>query len=160
MLRQELITYGSISSGVALALNHNRKSPSSDDSGQRSSKEFKVVLAEDETPILGIFSNILSRSGFRVTGTFENGKDLVDFIKMNTDPELEPDIVVTDLRMPEMDGVEAAKSIRATKPKIKIILASAYEVPPDEIGSFDATLKKPFSKNELIETISRCLDEE
>jgi CheY-like chemotaxis protein len=122
------------------------------------SKQFKIVIAEDEKTILNVYSNILSRSGFIVTRTFENGKDLVDFVKVNSHPELEPDVIVTDLRMPIMDGIEAAKRIRSTKPKINIILTTAYETPKEDVGLFDAILKKPFGKKELIEALSRCLD--
>jgi CheY-like chemotaxis protein len=121
-------------------------------------KQFKIVLADDEKPILGIYSKILSRSGFMVTRTFENGKDLLDFIKMNSLPELEPDVIVSDLRMPVMDGIEAAKRIRSIKPKIKIILASAYDTPNEDVGLFDAILKKPFGSKELVDTVSRCID--
>lgn len=121
-------------------------------------KQFNVVIAEDERDLLGVFSSILSRSGFRVTRTFENGRDLVNFIKMNLDQEAQPDLIVTDLRMPLKDGIEASIEIRAIKPTIKIILASAYEVPREATELFDAILKKPFSKSDLIETVSRCLN--
>lgn len=122
------------------------------------SKAFKVILAEDEKPILGMYSGILSRSGFLVIKSFENGRDLADFVELNADPELNPDVVITDFRMPIMDGVEASKRIRAAKPAIKIILASAYDLSMDDMGLFDVVLKKPFGKKELLGAVSQCLD--
>jgi CheY-like chemotaxis protein len=132
-----------------------RDSPSSTDFARR---PIKVVLAEDERELLVVFSNILSRSGISVIRTFENGKDLVEFVTTNSDSDLEPDVVITDLRMPVIDGIEAAKKIRAAKPWIKIILASAYEVPAAGAEWFHAILKKPFSRKDLIEAVTSGLE--
>ena len=120
---------------------------------------IKVLIAEDEIPILEICSRILSRSGFYVSKTFDNGKDLVEFVSNNNNggPLSMPDVIVTDFRMPIMDGIEAAKIIRTIKPEIKMILASAYDVPRDAIELFDAVLRKPFGKKQLIESVSRSV---
>jgi len=122
------------------------------------SRNTRVIIAEDENEILKLYTHLLSRAGFNVTRTFDNGRDLAEFVSNNTVLELEPDVIVTDLRMPRMDGVEATRTIRATKPKMKIILASAYDLPEDAASLFDAILRKPFGSNELVDTVSRCVN--
>ena len=121
-------------------------------------KIVRIVVAEDEPDVQAVYSLILRSSGFSVTKMFDNGKDLVDFLRRSFDPETEPDLVITDLRMPRMDGIEAAKNIRTLRPHIKIIMATAYDIPNDSIPIFDGVLRKPFRKKELIEAIARCLD--
>ena len=79
---------------------------------------------------------------------------MVHFITKNADPSLKLDLVIIDYRMPKMNGIDAAKIIRAFDPEIKIILASAYDVPSDAGQNFfDAVLKKPFSGKKLVDTI-------
>jgi len=121
------------------------------------SKGIKIAIAEDEKSIQNVYSLIIQNAGFVLAKAFDNGKSLSEFVGTNTDFSLEPDIVITDLRMPVMDGIEAAKVIRAIKPKIKIILATAYDVPADSVILFDAILRKPFGKKEMIEAVYRSL---
>jgi CheY-like chemotaxis protein len=117
---------------------------------------IKVAIAEDEKPILAIYKRILEISGFDVLGPFSNGKELTDYVlSNNNDPLAEPDVIIVDLRMPIMDGLEAARIIRAAKPNIKIILASAYDAPQSSADLFDCILKKPIGKKELLEAVSR-----
>jgi CheY-like chemotaxis protein len=78
----------------------------------------------------------------------------VDYISNLHVDQNEPDIVVIDHRMPVMDGLEAAKILRKLKPSLKIILASAYGLSPEENGYFDAILRKPFSSKGLMDAIS------
>ncbi len=122
------------------------------------SSKIQVVIAEDEADIANLYTQLLSEAGLSVARTFENGKELAEFVARNVDQEYEPDLVITDLRMPVMDGVEAARTIRSFKPKIKIILTTAHEIPEDAKNLFDGFLNKPFTTKELIETVLCCLD--
>jgi CheY-like chemotaxis protein len=122
------------------------------------SRTVRIIIAEDETNVQRIYSILLKSSGFAVTKTFDNGKDLADFMGNNIDPNLEPDLIITDLRMPRMDGIEASKIIRAIKPQMKIILATAYDVPKDAVSLFEVVLRKPFGKKEMFEAVFRCVN--
>jgi CheY-like chemotaxis protein len=128
--------------------------------GLLSHRIIRVAIAEDEMSLLAIYKRILSISGFDVSRSFDNGKDLSEFVLGNNDLLSEPDVIIVDLRMPIMDGIEAAKIIRAAKPNIKIILASAYEAPQGSIELFDSILRKPVGRKELIDTVSQVLDHE
>jgi CheY-like chemotaxis protein len=121
-------------------------------------KTVRVAIAEDEADVQAIYSLILKEAGFSVTKMFDNGHDLVEFIRRTSHSDFDPDVIITDLRMPRLDGVEAAKIIRAVKPAIKLILATAYEIPRETESLFAVVLKKPFGKRELLNAMSRCLD--
>jgi CheY-like chemotaxis protein len=121
-------------------------------------KDFNIALAEDEKSVLRVMSNILARAGFLVNRTFANGRDLAEFVEMNQEPDVEPDLIITDLRMPLVDGIEAARQIKKSKPRVKIVLASAYDIPAEHAELFDAVLKKPFGAKDLVRTVSRVLN--
>ncbi len=84
---------------------------------------FKVLIVEDETIIRdGLRSNIpWQEMGFEVVGSAENGRRAVEFIRENS-----VDVVMTDVRMPVMDGIELAEYINTKNPDIKVIILSGY----------------------------------
>ncbi len=84
---------------------------------------FKVLIVEDETIIReGLESNIpWQEMGFEVIATVENGKKAVEFLEENS-----VDVVMTDVRMPVMDGIELAEHINTNYPQIKVMILSGY----------------------------------
>jgi two-component system response regulator YesN len=84
---------------------------------------FKVVIVEDEQLIL---DNLIGKIeqfdlGFQVVGTAKNGKKALELIT-----ELHPDLVITDIRMPVMDGLELIKQITYQFPDIKKVIISGF----------------------------------
>jgi DNA-binding NarL/FixJ family response regulator len=81
------------------------------------------VLIVDDHPVVreGIGSMLKKETDFRVVGEASNGLEAMEKAR-----ELSPDVVLMDLRMPEMDGVEAISRIRAEKPDIKFIILTTY----------------------------------
>ncbi len=81
------------------------------------------VLIVDDHPVVreGIGSMLKKETDFRVVGEASNGLEALEKAR-----ELSPDLVLMDLRMPEMDGVEAISRIRAEKPDIKFIILTTY----------------------------------
>lgn len=84
---------------------------------------YKVLLADDEEEILQSIRRKIrwETYGFEVVGTFLNGRDVLEFLAVK-----EADIVITDIRMPFMDGIELAKNIYERYPHIKVIIISGY----------------------------------
>ncbi|MCP4121029.1 MAG: response regulator transcription factor [Bacteroidetes bacterium] len=82
------------------------------------------ILIADDHPIFvdGIVSLIGGIDGFSVVSTAVNGKDALDKI-----PESHPDIVLMDINMPEMDGVEATRVIKDQYPDVKVIMLTMYD---------------------------------
>src|SRR4029079_5032857 len=91
---------------------------------------LKVLLADDHRLVLEAVENALSKSDdFRVVATTNSGADVADLVARHR-----PDIVVMDLRMPGVSGLQALDQIRARDSTTKVVMLSASER-PDEIES-------------------------
>jgi CheY-like chemotaxis protein len=120
-----------------------------------------VLLVEDDKEFREMLKLSLLRRSFKVQEA-ENGKDAITHFK-----PLVTDIVVTDLIMPEEDGLKVVIKLRELKPSIKIIaISGGGKVGP---GSYlnlakalgaDAIYSKPFSINELIAKIEQLVENE
>lgn len=80
----------------------------------------KILLAEDSARMRSILKDLLLRSGYEIVGEAENGEEAVRFFN-----ELRPDVVVMDLVMPGMSGIEALKAIKMGDPKARVVMASS-----------------------------------
>ena len=85
---------------------------------------FKVFLVEDEIVVReGIRKNILwEQYGFRYTGDAPDGELALPLIR-----QIQPDLLITDIKMPFIDGLELIELIRKELPKIKIVIISGYD---------------------------------
>jgi DNA-binding NarL/FixJ family response regulator len=94
-------------------------------------KKSKILLVDDHKIVReGISSLLNSLEGFEVIGEASNGIDAVKFAK-----ELIPDLIIMDINMPSMDGVDASHEIRKFDRKVKILILTMME---DEHYIFDA----------------------
>ena len=84
------------------------------------SKSLRIAIAEDEHELLIDLEETLHEFGHQVVAKANNGRELVQLCR-----ETRPDLVITDIKMPEMDGLEAAEQIRNENP-LPIIILSAY----------------------------------
>lgn len=86
-------------------------------------KKIKVVIADDHALFRkGMASIIENFENVEVVGEAGNGIELMERIK-----ECDPDIVLLDLKMPEMDGMEANRHIQKTYPRVKVVVLSMYD---------------------------------
>lgn len=83
-------------------------------------QSLRIVVADDEADMREYLQTILPRLGHQVLATCGTGLELVQRCR-----ELEPDLVISDIRMPEMDGIQAAEAIYAARP-LPVILISAH----------------------------------
>jgi len=87
------------------------------------SHALRIVVADDEPDMRDYFRKILPHLGHRLVAVAENGRDLVQLCR-----EEKPDLVITDIKMPDMDGIDAAVEIYRTL-AVPVILVSAYHDP-------------------------------
>ena len=114
---------------------------------------IKVLVVDDHTAVRDGLSTMLGRQGdFTVVGEASNGLQAVEQAR-----ELQPDVILMDLRMPELEGVEAMRRIRAQDPDVRFIFLTTYD--SDEY-IFDAIevgakgyLLKDASREELFQAV-------
>jgi two-component system alkaline phosphatase synthesis response regulator PhoP len=119
----------------------------------------KVLLCDDEVHILRAAEIKLSRSGYQVECA-SDGQEALEAIQQNL-----PDILVTDLQMPRMDGIELCRRLREnpTTRRLPILMLTAkgFEQSHLELAAkYDviATMSKPFSPRELVRTVESVLN--
>lgn len=112
----------------------------------------KILVVEDETIILRLATNILITTGCEIIIAKNGVEGLKKFLKEK------PDLVLTDLEMSLMSGLELAHKIRKTNPGQKIIIMSG-NTDLDELKVPEGVVKvsKPFDIEKLLETVKQIL---
>jgi CheY-like chemotaxis protein len=114
---------------------------------------------DDEAMILRLAASILERYGYTVL-TAPSGRFALDLFRRMHD---RIDLLVVDMLMPEMNGVELAEGLRSIDPNCRILLSSGYTLDQDveelmERGAFNGFLPKPYRMNQLARQIRGGLD--
>ncbi|MGC5776707.1 response regulator [Paenibacillus pabuli] len=117
---------------------------------------YRVLLVDDEEDVReGLVVEVdWEALDLRIVGLAENGREALEMAE-----RVEPDIVVTDISMPFMDGLELARRLRERNPLVKVVILTGY----DEFDyarqavslSVDEYLLKPFSAGHLTELLTR-----
>src|SRR6476661_8660599 len=115
----------------------------------------RIVVADDEPDMRDYFKKILPRLGHQVVAAAETGRELVEQCRA-----LQPDLVISDIKMPDMDGIDAAVILYKEWP-IPVILVSAYHDPElirrAESDHIMGYLVKPIKQSDLEPVISLAL---
>ncbi len=92
------------------------------------------ILVTDDHPVVraGLSGMLSGEPDFEVVGEAQNGKEAVAFVG-----ELKPDVVLMDLRMPEMDGVTAIEHIKSSYPDVHILVLTTYESDADILRAIE-----------------------
>ncbi len=92
------------------------------------------ILVTDDHPVVraGLSGMLSGEPDFEVVGEAQNGKEAVAFVG-----ELKPDVVLMDLRMPEMDGVTAIGHIKSNHPDVHILVLTTYESDADILRAIE-----------------------
>jgi CheY-like chemotaxis protein len=113
---------------------------------------LRISVADDDWDMREFFARILKRCGHEVVSVAENGRELVEHCR-----ELQPDLVITDVKMPGMDGIEASREICRER-LVPVILVSAHsDVSFGERAEGDSILAfliKPIGRDDLVRAIA------
>ncbi len=116
----------------------------------------KILLAEDDPDMRRFLAKALQGAGFDVV-SFDNGRDAYD--RLREEPF---ELLLTDIVMPEMDGIELARKATELDPDIKVMFITGFAavaLNPDNHAPQQAKiLSKPFHLRELVTEVQRLLD--
>ena len=116
---------------------------------------IQILLVDDEPGIRDTYSRILKRSGYGVK-TSSNGEDALSVLA-----ESNIDLMITDILMPGMDGLDLVRRVKDYDDNVKVIIMTAHAsvdsaVEAIKLGAF-GYLRKPFTRIDLMEALSRAL---
>ena len=116
----------------------------------------KILIVDDASFMRMMIKDILTKNGFEIAGEAENGAKAIEKFK-----ELQPDLVIMDITMPEVDGIQAVKEIKKIDPDSKIVMCSAMGQQAMVIEAIQAGAKdfivKPFQADRVIEAVRKVL---
>ena len=115
-----------------------------------------ILLVDDATIMRMMLKKLLSESGYEIIGEAENGQKAVERYK-----ELQPNLVIMDITMPEMNGIQATKAIKEHDSNALIIMCSAMGQQSMVIESIQAGARdfivKPFQDDRVLEAVAKII---
>ncbi|AKG90820.1 Response regulator receiver domain [Geoglobus ahangari] len=116
---------------------------------------YKILVVEDDPAVLDVVKLMLNGNNCQVL-TARNGREAVDLYRF-----AKPDIVLMDIEMPVMDGIEATKEILRLDPNAKIIGVTAFSKTKGKdliaAGALEM-IEKPFTRRKLLAAIKKYLE--
>lgn len=112
--------------------------------------DVKVLVVDDTDHVRNMLVDMLELDGFEVVGQAASGPEAIDLATSTT-----PDVIVMDYKMPGMDGLSAAREIRANRPAQPIILYTAYPDPSLEDEAKQAGIAVTLGKVEGLNQLER-----
>ncbi|MBO6112534.1 MAG: response regulator [Lachnospiraceae bacterium] len=115
-----------------------------------------ILICDDAAFMRMMIKDILSKNGYNVAGEAENGAKAVEKYA-----EVKPDLVLMDITMPEMDGIQALKKIKESDPAALVIMCSAMGQQAMVIEAIQAGAKdfivKPFQAERVLEAVKKVV---
>jgi len=115
-----------------------------------------ILVCDDAAFMRMMIKDILTKAGYTVVGEAENGAKAVEMYS-----ELKPDLVLMDITMPELDGIQALKKIKGGDPKATVIMCSAMGQQAMVIEAIQSGAKdfivKPFQADRVIEAVKKVV---
>ncbi len=115
----------------------------------------RILIADDEEALQRLYKEEFEEEGYEVL-LAGNGKEVISLLE---DPEHLPDLIVMDIRMPEMNGIDTLRIIKEKYPHLPVILCSAYSEFKQDFSTWasDDYVVKSSDLTELKEAVKRHL---
>ena len=115
-----------------------------------------ILVADDDSSIRSLLKQLLSDEGYAVVEA-TTGTEVVEKVK-----DSNPDLVIMDVRMPELDGIEALSKLKVSSPKTSVLIMTAFgssnnAIRAMELGAFDY-ITKPFELDKISHTVKRVIE--
>jgi len=113
---------------------------------------MKILVVDDDEHILRLYKDELTEEGYEVV-LAANGQEALELFHKE-----DPDLVTLDIRLPDVDGIQLLRQMKEKKPRLPIIMSTAYDYRDDfSIWASEAYIVKSSDLNELKATIKRLL---
>lgn len=120
--------------------------------------DYSILIVDDDPDAIRLQSSLIKTLGYKVSGA-TRAQDALEFYKNH-----KPDLVVTDLRMPDLDGLSLLKKIRQFDPKAKVAILTAYGEKETVAQAFRLGavefLEKPLRTQDLLEAVDQLVKQE
>ena len=115
-----------------------------------------ILICDDAAFMRMMIKDILTKNGYNVVGEAENGAKAVEKYQ-----ETKPDLVLMDITMPEMDGIQALKKIKSMDPNASVVMCSAMGQQAMVIESIQSGARdfivKPFQADRVLEAVKKVI---
>jgi DNA-binding NtrC family response regulator len=123
--------------------------------------EGRIIICDDEKEILRYLKKILHSHGY-TADIYAEGKTLLD--RLEADTSYLPDLLVQDINMPGISGIEILKKVRYLRPELPVVIMTAFgsidsAVESIKLGAYDY-ITKPFPKEKLLGVLEKALERE
>jgi two-component system chemotaxis response regulator CheY len=116
----------------------------------------KIMICDDAAFMRMMIKDILTKNGYEIVAEAENGA-----IAVEKYPDTKPDLVLMDITMPDMDGIQALKKIKEIDPSANVIMCSAMGQQAMVIEAIQAGAKdfivKPFQAERVLEAVKKVV---
>ena len=116
---------------------------------------MRILVVDDDPKIASALMRLLSYEGYAVSTAADGAQALAEILRLN------PDLVVLDIMMPEIDGLEVCRRMRAAGDETPVLMLTAKSSVPDRVAGLDTGaddyLVKPFAQEELLARIRNLL---
>ena len=122
---------------------------------ERRRPQPRILIVDDDAENRRMLRTVLEGEGLHVVGEASDGREAVDLVGRAS-----PDVVLMDLRMPEMGGIEATRLIKESRPTAQVLMLTTYEGPfptrsAEQVGAY-AYLRKGCSVELILQVISQA----
>ncbi|MBQ8085530.1 MAG: response regulator [Lachnospiraceae bacterium] len=116
-----------------------------------------ILICDDAAFMRMMIKDILVKNGYNIAGEAENGLKAVEKYS-----ETQPDLVLMDITMPEMDGIQALKKIKENDPNASVVMCSAMGQQAMVIESIQSGARdfivKPFQPDRVLEAVKKAVE--